>query len=79
MTLLKPLEFEVRDNPYPCRGRVWVSLESLEEMYRSSKYQWENRSDWHGDEYWCDRVHTLEAMVQKAREGKYIFMKTGKH
>ena len=76
---MKALQFEVRENPFPCKGSVLVGLESLENMYWDSKYQWEHRTDWHGDEYWCDRVHTLEAMVQQARQGKYIFMKCSKH
>lgn len=74
---MKALEFEVQDNFIPSKGRIYLSEQMLEEMYWESKDQLENLSDWrNGENYWCDRVHTLEAMIQEARKGKYIFMKT---
>lgn len=73
---LKALEFKIRENNLPCRGYVYVTTTSLEEMYQNAKYIWEHRSDWSGDDFWSDRVHTLEAMIQESRKGKYIFMKT---
>lgn len=73
------LQFTVRDYSFPCRGQVFVSTSQLEEMYKEAKYEWEQLSNGRHDVVLCDIVHTLEAMIQESRKGKYIFMKNSKN
>lgn len=76
---MKAWKFEVRDYPFICRGKVLVTGSQLEDMYKKAKYEWEQISDGKHDNFYCDRVHTLEAMIQESRKGKYIFMNTSKY
>lgn len=76
---MKAFEFQIRDNDFPCEGLVYLTISTLKEMYNDAKYRWEHLTDWSGDNFWCDRVHTLEAAIQEARKGKFVFMKTSKY
>lgn len=76
---LRAFEFQIRENDSPCKGLTYVTTSSLEDMYRDAKYRWEHLNDWSGENFWCDRVHTLEAAIQESRKGKYVFMKTSKY
>lgn len=73
---MKALEFKIKDNNLPCRGYIYLTTKELQDMYKVAKYTWEHRSDWSGDEFWSERVHTLEEMIQEAKKGKCIFLKT---